>query len=85
MLIVSKSKVHQVHIPRGGLGVGKSDAGIGNDTRGEAWSHCGTCWGGADERYMLLRGDGVGHGLEFPILELVAKGVRIKKRMFYGQ
>lgn len=72
MLIVSKSKVHQVHIPRGGLGVGKSDAGIGNDTRGEAWSHCGTCWGGRDEIYMLLRGDGVGNGVEFPILVLVA-------------
>ena len=70
---MSKSKVHQVHIPRGGLGVGKSDAGIGNDTRGEAWSHCGTCWGGGDEIYMLLRGDGVGHGLEFSILVLVAR------------
>ena len=79
---MSKSKVHQVHIPRGGLGVGKSDAGIGNDTRGEAWSHCGTCWGGADEKYMLLRDDGVGYGVEFPILALVAKGICKRNRYF---
>ena len=67
------------------MGVGKSDAGIGNDTRGEAWSHCGTCWGRTDEIYMLVRGDGVGQGVEFPILVLVAKGVCINKRIFYGQ
>ena len=76
-----------MHIPRGGLGVGKSDAGIGNDTRGEAWSHCGTCWGGRDEIYMLLRGDGVAleMALSFPFWCWLHREFVKKTRIFYSQ